>query len=198
MILKNEHASSPDQCLFSGFEPLGLKKLNQVEITCSLRSNLKMAEQDMYSSSARTPKLQLTAELPSTGECWIPPKKIPHVKGQRRRSSKMVGGVKPHLESNPITARDARRAQTKLCVHQDPKAPQRLSQTCLSVFECLQSRHGSAVAWHRDRDSGCSRPGTCGMWPKLLEGVTISPTIEPLSRRPTNCSTIIPKKFSQC
>ena len=29
----------------------------------------------MYSSSARTPKLQLTAELPSTGECWIPPKK---------------------------------------------------------------------------------------------------------------------------
>ena len=93
-------------------------------------------------------------------------KKIPHVEGQRRRSNKMVGGAKPHLESNPITARDARRAQTKLCVHQDPKAPQRLSQTCLLVFECLLSRHGSAVACHRDRDSGCSRPGTCGMWPK--------------------------------
>ena len=120
--------------------------------------------------------------------------KIPRIQSP----NKMVGGVKPHLESNPITARDARRAQTKLCVHQDPKAPQRLSQTCLSVFECLQSRHGSAVAWHRDRDSGCSRPGTCGMWPKLLEGVTISPTIEPLSRRPTKYRTIIPKKFLHC
>ena len=27
LILKNEHASSPDQCLFSGFEALGLKKI---------------------------------------------------------------------------------------------------------------------------------------------------------------------------
>ena len=27
------------------------------------------------SSSMRTPNLQLTAEQPSTGECWIPPKK---------------------------------------------------------------------------------------------------------------------------
>ena len=30
----------------------------------------------------------------------------------------------------------------------------------------------------------------------LLEEVTISPTIEPLSRGPTNYGTIIPKKFS--
>ena len=29
----------------------------------------------MCSSPARTPKLQLTAEQPSTGECWILPKK---------------------------------------------------------------------------------------------------------------------------
>ena len=27
------------------------------------------------STSVRTPKLQLTAEQPSTGECWSPPKK---------------------------------------------------------------------------------------------------------------------------
>ena len=39
-------------------------------------------------------------------------KKIPHVQGQRRSPSKMVGGVKLHLESNPIPSRDARRAQT--------------------------------------------------------------------------------------
>ena len=35
-----------------------------------------MAEQkDVHSSPAKTPKLQLTAEQPLTGECWIPPKK---------------------------------------------------------------------------------------------------------------------------
>ena len=56
-------------------------------------------------------------------------KKIPYVQGQRRSPSKMVGGVKLHLESNPIPTRDAQRAQTKPCAHQE--TPQRLSQTCL-------------------------------------------------------------------
>ena len=55
-------------------------------------------------------------------------KKIPYVQGQRRSPSKMVGGVKLHLESNPIPTRDAQRAQTKPCAHQE--TPQRLSQTC--------------------------------------------------------------------
>ena len=44
------------------------------------------------SSPARTPKLQLAAEQPLTGECWIPPKKkIPHTQWQRRSPSKTVG-----------------------------------------------------------------------------------------------------------
>ena len=66
----------------------------------------------------------------------------------------------------PQPSRDARRAQVTLCMHiQDPDAPQRLSQTCLSVFECLLQRHRSAVACHRDRGSGCSRPEQRrGMW----------------------------------
>ena len=34
-----------------------------------------MEKKDVRSSSLRTPKLQLTAEQPSTGESWIPPKK---------------------------------------------------------------------------------------------------------------------------
>ena len=55
-------------------------------------------------------------------------KKIPYVQGQRRSPSKMVGGVKLHLESNPIPTRDAQRAQTKPCAHQE--TPQRLCQTC--------------------------------------------------------------------
>ena len=43
-------------------------------------------EKDMCSSSpARTPKLQLTAKQPSSGEWWIPPKKrypMPKGKGE--------------------------------------------------------------------------------------------------------------------
>ena len=46
---------------------------------------------------------------------------------------KMVGGAKLYLESNPIPVRDTRKAQTKPCAHQE--TPQRLSQTCLGVFE---------------------------------------------------------------
>ena len=56
-------------------------------------SFFKMVEwKDVCSSSpGRTPKLQLAAEQPSTGECCIPPKKkkkIPHVQGQRRCPNK--------------------------------------------------------------------------------------------------------------
>ena len=46
-------------------------------------------------------------------------KKILHVQGQRRSPNKTVGGEKSHLDSNPITSRDAWRAQTKPCAHQD-------------------------------------------------------------------------------
>ena len=64
------------------------------------------------SSPVRTPKLQVAAEQPLTGKCWIPPKKkkISHIQGQRRSLSKMVGGAKLHLESNPIPTRDTQRA----------------------------------------------------------------------------------------
>ena len=71
---------------------------------------------------ARTPKLPLAAKQPSTGECWIPPKK--DIQGQRRSPNKTVGGAKSHLESKPIFTRDAQKAQTKPCVYQGPGTPQ--------------------------------------------------------------------------
>jgi len=41
------------------------------------------------SSSERTPKLQLTAEQSSIGECWIPPKKrYPTTKGKGEASAR--------------------------------------------------------------------------------------------------------------
>ena len=114
------------------------------------------------SSPVRTPKLQLTGEIPSIGECWIPPKKIPHVQGQRRSPNKMVGGAKLCLESHLIPTRDAWRTQTKPCVHQELGIPQQTETNLpLSVWVF------SAEAWvssacHGDRGSGCSRPGRCG------------------------------------
>jgi len=82
-------------------------------------------------SSARTLKLQLAAEQPSRGECWIPPKKDisrPRVKEEPWQDGRRG---KSHLESNPIPTRDAQRAQTKPCALQDSETPQRLSQTYL-------------------------------------------------------------------
>ena len=91
--------------------------------------------EDVCSSSpARTPKLQENVGSHQ--------KKKLHIQGQRRSTREKVGVVKSHLESNPIPARDAWRAQTKPCGHQE--TPHRLSQTCLWVFECLLWRCGSA------------------------------------------------------
>ena len=66
------------------------------------------------STSVRTPKLQLTAERPSTGECWSPPKKdIPYSKAKEKpqqdaRRGEIVFRIKPrtwqrHLEGSNKT-----------------------------------------------------------------------------------------------
>ena len=115
-------------------------------------------------SPARTPKLQLTAEQSSTGECWIPAKKMPHnprakEKPQKdRRNGKIMFRIKPHTRQRCLEG------SNKPCVHQDPETPQRLSQTYLSVFECLLLRYGSPVVCSRGRSSGCSRPGCISNW----------------------------------
>ena len=87
------------------------------------------------SSSERTPKLQLTAEQSSIGECWIPPKKDtpqPRVKEkpqQDGRRGKIMFRIKPHTHQRFL------KGSNKTCAHQE--TPQRLSQTCfeyLSIF----------------------------------------------------------------
>ena len=61
---------------------------------------------------------------------WSTFEEIPHIQGQRRSPSKMVGGVNSHLESNPILAKMLR-GLNKLYAHQDPEMPQRLRQNCV-------------------------------------------------------------------
>ena len=69
-------------------------------------------------------------------------RRYPHVQRQRRSPSKTIGGAKSCLESNPILARDAQRAQTKLvCTrtwipHRDLDKP---------AFECLSVSCGDMV-----------------------------------------------------
>jgi len=59
--------------------------------------------------------------------CWSDCEEISHVQGQKRSPSKMVGGEKSHLESNPLPARDAQRAQTDLVCARTQR-PHRLRQ----------------------------------------------------------------------
>ena len=67
-------------------------------------------------SPAGTPKLQLAAEHPSAGECWITPKKdIPRPSAKKK------------------SQQDTRRGEISFRIkpHTHPETPQKLSQTCL-------------------------------------------------------------------
>ena len=68
---------------------------------------------------------------------------------------------KLHLESNPISARDAQRAQTHLVLTRTQRPHRDWDRT---VGECLLRTYGSPVDCRRGRGAGCSRPG-CGMSP---------------------------------
>jgi len=82
-------------------------------------------------SPVRTPKLQLVAEQPSTGECWIPPKRdAPHPRAKEKpqqdgRRGKITFRIKPH------TCQRCLKGSKKPCAHQDPEIPLRLRQNCV-------------------------------------------------------------------
>ena len=124
-------------------------------------------------------------------------RKIPHVQGQRRSPNKIVGGVKFHLESNPIPASDTWRAQRKPCAQQSSETPQRLSQNCVWVSPV----EGQWVSSGLPQGQGLwvQEPWSPSLWHKpSWRRSPLTPTIEPPNRWPTNCRTIIPKKFSHC
>ena len=80
---------------------------------------------------------------------------LSHAKGKTHKDGRRG---KIHLESNPISIRDARGAQTKPCAHQE--ISQRLSQTCFWAFVWVSPvEYRSAVDCCRCRGSECSRPG---------------------------------------
>ena len=108
------------------------------------------------------PKLQLAMNNHQKENVGSHQKKIPHIQGQRRSPSKMVKGAKSRLESNPIPARDARRAQTsplRVPVWVRTRTQRLHRDWARSVFECLLQRYRSAVDFPTGSGSGCSRPG---------------------------------------
>ena len=114
---------------------------------------------------------------------------IPHVQGQRRSPSKMVGWAKLCLESNPILVKDTWKAQTKPGHTRIQGLHKRLRETCLWVFEGSLWR-----AWIRS-----DLPWGQGLWLQHnWEVQHVSSTIEPPNRQATNWRTIIPRKFLHC
>ena len=97
--------------------------------------------------------------------------------------------MKWHLELNPIPTKEAPRAQTKPCVHQNPGTPQE-AEPDLPLSVCLLWRHGWAA---------CPLLGGQVLWLKQTwEAWQLSPTIKPPSRHPTNWRAITLKKFLHC
>ena len=121
----------------------------------------------MCSSPARTPKLQLTAEQPSTGECWIPPKKdisYPRAKvpQQDGRRGKIAFRIKPHTPQ-----RHSEGSNKALCIPGARDPTETETYLSLSVLVPSEESLQSAVAGCRDRGSGCSRRGSHSVWHKL-------------------------------
>ena len=106
------------------------------------------------SSPVRTPDSQLAAEQPSTGGCWIPPKKDtpnPRAKEKPRQGSRRA---ESHLKSNLRPARDAQWVQTKPCVHQErgKEAVTLTRDWARLAFECLNvSCGGTGQQWPEKR-----------------------------------------------
>ena len=101
-----------------------------------------------------------------------PTKKRPHIQGQRRSPRKTVGGVKSHLESNPLPARDTQRAQTSLVCTSTQRLHITEPELCLSVY-CK----GMGQSWPA-LEAGALSAADLGMVQALLEQVTVNPTTE--------------------
>ena len=135
---------------------------------------LQMAEQkDLHSSPVRAPKLQLTAGRLSTGECWIPLKKDtlhPRAKEKPQedgRRDAIKFRIKPHTHQRHLEG------SNKPCVHQNPEAPRRQTELCLSIL-----RRGMSQQWPAAR-TGALGAVDLGMAEALLEEIAINPTTEP-------------------
>ena len=85
----------------------------------------------------------------------------------------MLGGVKSHLESNPIRATDPQTAQTTLCAPGPRDPTETETELCLSVAWGGKGQQWSAAG------AGTLGAADLGMAQALLEEVAINPNIYP-------------------
>ena len=127
---------------------------------------------------------------------------MPPVQRQRRSCNKMEGGAQSHLKSNLIPPETLRgHKQNRVCTKTQGKEPWPLQETEPDLLVTgwgspMEAWVNSGLPWGSSRQQQ-SWKAWCVV-KVLLEEVVISPTIELLSRCPTNWRTIIPKKFSNC
>uniref|UniRef100_A0A3Q1MI84 Pleiotrophin n=4 Tax=Bovinae TaxID=27592 RepID=A0A3Q1MI84_BOVIN len=110
----------------------------------------------MHSSSlARTPKLQLAAEKPSTGECWIPPKKDT-----------------PHRRAKEKPQQDGRRDEISISwpeIFQQMQTPQYLQQrrkfaAAFLAFIFILAAVDTAEAGKKEKPEKKVKKSDCGEW----------------------------------
>ena len=145
-------------------------------------------------SPVRTPIFQLTAEQPSTGECWILLEKdTPHPRAKEKPQQDSVRGkflfiIKPHIHQRCLEG-----SNEILCAPGPRDTAETEPDLPLSVWvPPAEPWVSSGFPWGQ----GLLVQQTWVMQrvaQALLEEVTISPTIEPLTDLPTNCRTIIPR-----
>ena len=82
-------------------------------------------------------------------------RQIPHIQGQRRSPSKVVGGAKSHLEQNPIPTRDAQEAQINLVCTRTQRCHREWDRPVWVPHHEVQV----PVDCRRGRASGCRRLG---------------------------------------
>ena len=107
-----------------------------------------------------TKGLQLTVEQPSTGECWIPPKKYTPGPRAKERPQQDSRRGKITFKIKPLIHQRHSECSNKPCVHQDPETSQRLSENCVWmslvkvwISSDLPQGHGLWVqqtwVWHK-------------------------------------------------
>ena len=92
-------------------------------------SGLMAEQKDMCSSPAKTPELQLVAEQPSTGECWIPPKKdTPHPGAKEKpqqdsRRGKIAFSIQPRTGQRCLESSSKTLCAPGECSETEPDLP---------------------------------------------------------------------------
>ena len=104
--------------------------------------------------------------------CWSGCEEIPHVQGQRRSPSKMVGEITFRIK--PHTCKRCSEGSNLPCVHKDPETPQRLRQNCDWVFPAE-----GQVSSGLPQGQGLWVQQTWVLHKPSLEKAAINPTIEP-------------------